>query len=89
MDTNLEEQLCDPMVAGTSSLDSNSSEETHEVSSNVWVGHCVIRCAELSKENTLLIEMNFHQSASKFPEELLSGGQLSTLTIIQRSLPKR
>lgn len=89
MDTNLEEQLCDPMAAGTPSLEGNLTEETHEVSPNVWVGHCVIRRAELSKENTLLIEMNFHQSASKFPEELLSGGQLSTLTIIQRSLPKR
>ena len=89
MDTNLEEQLCDPMAAGTSSLEGNLTEETHEVSPNVWVGHCVIRRAELSKENTLLIEMNFHQSASKFPEDLLSGGQLSTLTIIQRSLPKR
>ena len=89
MDTNLKEQLCDPMAAGTSSLEGNSPEETHEVSSNVWVGHCVVRRAELSKENTLLIEMNFHQSASKFPEELLSGGQPSTLTVIHRSLPNR
>ena len=89
MNANLEEQLSDLMAAGTSSLEGNLTEETHEVSPNVWVGHCVIRRAELSKENTLLIEMNFHQSASKFPEELLSDGQLSTLTIVHRSLPKR
>lgn len=89
MDTNLEEQPRDPLAAGTSSLEGNSPQATHEVSSNVWVGHCVIRRAELLKENTLLVEMNFHQSASKFPEDLLSGGQLSTLNIIHRSLPKR
>ncbi|PFX31900.1 putative helicase with zinc finger domain, partial [Stylophora pistillata] len=89
MGANLEEQLCNPVAAEWPSLENNLSEETYKAPLvGHWVVHCVIRRAAFSKENTLLVvEMDFHQSASKFPDELLNGGQLSTVTIIHRSLP--
>jgi len=74
-----------PSVRGTPRHDSSCASESF------WVGHCIINHAsEVSNTGTLKVKMDLHQSASDFPEELLSvGDHPSTLTIIHRSIPHR
>ena len=68
-----------------------SRHESSCTSESFWVGHCIIKYTkELPDKDTLKVTVDFHQSASVFPEKLLSGGDhLSTLTVIHRLIPHR
>ena len=81
-------------VTKTAAFQSVRGKPRHDSScatESFWVGHCIISPAsELLNTDTFKVKMDLHQSASDFPEELLSvGDHLSTLTIIHRSLPHR
>lgn len=86
MDLDLENEgeLAMTQLKSTPSLESNSSGSSR---SSIWVGHCIIREAQLSEESKIVsVKINLCQAASEFPKELLIGGiqRLSTLTIIHR-----
>ena len=86
MDLDLEKegQLAMTQLKGTPSSESNSSGSSR---SSIWVGHCIVGQAKLTEDSKIMsVRINFCQSASEFPKELLIGGiqRLSTLTIIHR-----
>ena len=86
MDLDLENegQLAMKQLKGTPSLESNSSGSSR---SSIWVGHCIVGQAKLTEDSKIMsVRINFCQSASEFPKELLIEGiqRLSTLTIIHR-----
>ena len=87
MDSDLENegQFSTTQLEATSSLKTDSGQESKSVLSSFWVGHCVIREVKLSlNKDTVLVTIELHHSASEFPTELLNGGQLSILTVIHR-----
>ena len=95
-ETNLlkEDKFSVTKSAAPSSIGGKPRHESGGASESFWVGHCIINhdyTKELSDEVTLkVVTMDFHQSASDFPDELLNGADhLSTLTVIHRSLPHR
>ena len=91
---NEQDQFSGTKSAAPSSVRGISRHESTCAFESFWVGHCVINrdyTKELSDKVTLkVVTMDLHQSASVFPEEMLSGADpLSTLTVIHRSLPHR
>ena len=89
-----EANLLNETSATPSSARGKSRDESTCAFESFWVGHCIINrdyTKELSDKVTLkVVTMDLHQSASVFPEEMLSGADpLSTLTVIHRSLPHR
>ena len=77
--------------AVSTSVRSKRRHESICASESFWVGHCIIRYTkELPDKDALKVTLDLHQSASDFPDELLSGGgHLSTLTVIHRLIPHR
>jgi len=92
-DTNLlnEDQFSVTKSAVPTSVKGKRRHESSCASESFWVGHCIIKYTkEVPDKDTLKVIVELHQSASDFPEELLSGGgHLSTLTVLHRSVPHR